>query len=155
MFFVCSISIAYPSNQALGVVIQQENDHWIKAHLFCFLMLLLASVISTVYPSNSPGLWPLACSNPFVPFSTFLTLSFLVLLSFRRSPSFFWRVRVLGAVPWGPWLAKVHHPGSGLWSLIGSKSHLGLIFSIFGTSWKVANFRIDFGVHFSRYFSIL
>ena len=33
---------------------------------------------------NSPGLWPLACSNPFVPFSTCLTLSFLVLLSFCR-----------------------------------------------------------------------
>ena len=34
--------------------------------------------------NNSPGLWPLACSNPFVPFSTCLTLSFLVLLSFCR-----------------------------------------------------------------------
>ena len=31
-----STSTAYPSNKALGVVIQQETDQCIKARLFCF-----------------------------------------------------------------------------------------------------------------------
>ena len=44
-----------------------------------YLLLMFKNVYT-----NSPGLWPLACSNPFVPFSTCLTLSFLVLLSFCR-----------------------------------------------------------------------
>ena len=42
--FGFSISIVYTSNKALCVVSQQENDQCTKAHLYCFSMILVASV---------------------------------------------------------------------------------------------------------------
>ena len=68
--------------------------------------------------SNSPGLWPLACSNPFVPFSTCLTLSFLVLLSFCRPLLSFDACVYLGPPPGGrgsrklTTRARIFHPYS-------------------------------------------
>ena len=89
------------------------------------------------------GVFKSLCIFFHMPYSFFLGSSF-----FLPSPSFFWRVRVLGAAPWGPRLPKVHHRSSTLLLLFGSKSHLGPIFLIFLSFWTVPNFSTVFGWHF-------
>ena len=73
------------------------------------------------------GVFKSLCIFFHMPYSFFLGSSF-----FLPSPSFFWRVRVLGAAPWGPRLLKVHHPSP---SLCPQGSPLAASWPNFSTFW--------------------